>query len=136
MIDAFLNGHGALDFLLLFLAAIAMPVLSALTGRQLASEKGRKVPLIRRYWLTILRGWMIVALILFAWAWAKRPFAELGLDIPIGFWGRAGFGLVALAALFFFAQLARLPKIAGGNLDKWADRMEALRITPRTRSIT
>jgi membrane protease YdiL (CAAX protease family) len=132
MLDAFLAGHTALDFLLLLLAALVMPVLSALTGRQLAKKSG--VSLMRRYWLTILRGWMVVALVLFAWLWAGRPVATLGLDWPIGFWGRIGFAVVALVALFFIAQLARLPKLAGSNLDKWADRMEALKITPRTQN--
>jgi membrane protease YdiL (CAAX protease family) len=132
MLDAFLAGHTALDFLLLLLAALVMPVLSALTGRQLAKKSG--VSLMRRYWLTILRGWMVVALVLFAWLWAGRPVAALGLDWPIGFWGRIGFAVVALVALFFIAQLARLPKLAGSNLDKWADRMEALKITPRTQN--
>jgi CAAX protease family protein len=132
MLHAFLSGHTGFDFLLLFLAALAMPALSALTGRQLAAQSG--VPLIRRYWMTVLRGWLVVALILFAWAWAKRPFATLGLDWPIGFWGRVGFVAVAIVALVFFAQLARLPKLVGENLDRWAERMEALKITPRTRA--
>ena len=131
MLHGLLAGYTLFDYVLLALAALVMPLLSALTGRQLAKKPG--VPLIRRYWLTILRGWMVVALVVFAWIWAGRPVATLGLDWPIGFWGRIGFVAVALAALLFGAQLARLPGLASGNLDRWADRMEALRITPRTK---
>lgn len=131
MLDGFLASHTALDYLLLFLAAFVMPLLSAITGRQLQRRSG--VPLIRRYWLTIIRGWMVVALILFAWFWARRPLATLGLDWPIGFWGQIGFAAVALLALYFYVQLVRLPKLAGANLDKWADRMQTLKITPGTR---
>jgi len=130
MLHAFLAGHTALDFLLLFLAALVMPVLSAFTGRQLAKKSS--VPLIRRYWLTIVRGWMVVAVVLFAWVWAGRPLATLGLDWPIGLWGRVGFAAAMLMALVFCVQVVRLPKITGGNLDKWAERMETLKITPRT----
>ena len=131
MFDAFVNGHTGLDFLLLALAAIAMPLLSALTGRQLARAGGPS--LSRRYWMTITRGWLIVALILGAWLFAKRPLAELGLDWPIGFWGRAGFALVAIVSLVFVVQIARLPKLIGDDLEKWTERMNALKITPRTR---
>lgn len=131
MLDAFLARYTALDFLLLFLAALVMPVLSAITGRQLQRRSG--VPLIRRYWLTIIRGWMVVALILFAWFWARRPLSTLGLDWPVGFWGEIGFVPVALLALYFFVQILRLPKLAGANLDRWADRMQTLKITPSTR---
>jgi membrane protease YdiL (CAAX protease family) len=131
MFDAFLSSHTVLDFLLLFLAAIVMPVLSAITGRQLRRRSG--APLIRRYWLTIIRGWMVVAFILFAWFWARRPLATLGLDWPIGFWGKIGFLAAALMALYFFIQLMRVPKLANGNLDRWADRMQTLKITPGTR---
>jgi uncharacterized protein len=130
MLHAFVAGHTALDFLLLFLAAFVMPLLSAITGRQLQRRSG--VPLIRRYWLTIIRGWMVVALIVFAWFWARRPFATLGLDWPISFWGEIGFIATALMALYFFVQLVRVPKLAGANLDKWADRMQTLKITPGT----
>lgn len=133
MFAAFLKGHTELDYLLLVLAALAMPLLSAYTGRQLAKPEARKVPLVRRYWLTVMRGWLIVAIVIAAWLWAKRSFAELGLDDPIGFWGRAGFGLVLLLAIFFGVQIVRLPKLVGANLAKWAERMEGLRITPRTR---
>ncbi|HUJ02446.1 MAG TPA: type II CAAX endopeptidase family protein [Rhizomicrobium sp.] len=132
MLHAFLARHTVLDFVLLFLAAILMPVLSAVTGRQLALQSG--VPLMRRYWLTVFRGWLVVALVLFAWLWAKRPFDTLGLDWPIDFWGRVGFVAVTLVALVFCVQIARLPKIAGRNLDRWAQRMEELKITPRTRN--
>ena len=131
MLSAFLAGHTVLDYLLLFLAAIVMPLLSAITGRQLARKNG--VPLIRRYWLTILRGWMVVALILFAWFWARRPLSTLGLDWPVHLWGEIGFIPVVLLAVYFAMQLLRLPKLAGANLDKWADRMQTLKITPGTR---
>ncbi len=131
MFDAVLSGHTALDYVLLVLAAIVMPVLSAITGRQLQRRSG--VSLIRRYWLTILRGWMVVALIVFAWLWAGRAFATLGLDWPIGLRGGIGFAAAALMALYFAVQLVRIPKLAGANLDKWADRMQTLKITPGTR---
>jgi uncharacterized protein len=131
MFDAFVHGHNGLDFLLLILAALVMPVLSAITGRQLQRPGGPT--LLRRYWMTITRGWLVVMLIAGAWIFARRPFAELGLDWPIGFWGRAGFALVALVGLVFIVQIMRLPKLIGDNLARWTERMNALKITPRTR---
>jgi membrane protease YdiL (CAAX protease family) len=121
---------GTLDLLILALAILVMPAMSARAGINLS----RSIPqsLVPRYWSTILRGWMAAAALLFVWWVAHRPLSDLGLDIPIGERGRWAFLIDLLLIAFFVIQEMRLSDISGEELQTLAARVTALKVSPRT----
>lgn len=133
MIGHLLQGHSGLDFLLVLVAIVLMPLLSAFAGAQLAKQRVSARRLIPRYWQTIVRGWIIVALVAAVWHLQGRPFAELGLVSPLGLWDLGGFGAIFLAALFLFVQLFRLKSLTPERLERVMKTLEAMKVVPSTR---
>ncbi|HXC56924.1 MAG TPA: CPBP family intramembrane glutamic endopeptidase [Rhizomicrobium sp.] len=95
MNDLLRPGHSAFDLVLVVLALLVLPAISAVTGRRIA--KAPEGSLLPRYFQTMTRGWFVVALIAVDWWWSSRPAVWLGLDYPVGENGI--FGLVAAAAV-------------------------------------
>jgi membrane protease YdiL (CAAX protease family) len=119
-----------IDLLILFVAVLAMPAMSARAGIRLA--RAAPSSLVPRYWATILRGWAAAAALVGLWLWSARPLSALGLDYPIGMRGQLGFLVDALALAFFAAQQMRLPRLSQDDVDKLVERIGALKVTPRT----
>ena len=118
------------DLVLLFLAAVLMPAVSALAGVQLARRQAGS--LLPRYWQTIARGWLVALLVLLTWRWLGRPPAQLGLDVPVGFRGLMGFVAVAAAALVAAVQLLRLKSLMPEQMDRARKAIAGVKITPDT----
>ena len=124
--------HSDFDLVLLFLAAVLMPVVSALAGAQLAKRQSGS--LLPRYWQTIVRGWLVALLVLLAWRALGRPFAQLGLDVPVGFRGLMGFVAVVAATLAGAIQLFRLKSLTPEQMDRAKKAIAGVKITPTTRT--
>jgi uncharacterized protein len=117
------------DFLLLFIAAIAMPVASVVSGRSLDAARTRS--LVGRYWYIIARAVLVSALLLLGWHWLGRPYAALGLDVPVGIPGQIGFVIdVAILAYCVFALLIR--KLPTERIAPLRKRLDSNRIMPET----
>ena len=119
--------------LLLFVAVLVGVAYAPISGTRLARTPPNEVNLIRRYWQTIGRAVLVSLVILFDWHWASRPWAALGLDIPIGLWGRVGFGLDAVI-VFIYGYWLLLRKFTPERAESSRRLLESLRILPRTRS--
>ncbi len=127
--------YTAIDFLLLALAAIAMPVISILAGRTYARTPRSELNLIPRYWLIILRGVGVSLVILLAWHWTVRSYRTLGLDISVSRAGRVGFILdLALGLYYFYALLLR--RRSAEQLAAARSRLDSYRILPQSRKET
>jgi membrane protease YdiL (CAAX protease family) len=132
MLDRLLQSHSDFDLVLLFLAVVFMPAVSALAGAQLAKRKtGSLVP---RYWQTMVRGWLVALLVLLAWRWLGRPFAELGLDVPVGFRGQLGLVAVGAAVLVAAVQFVRLKALTPEQMARAAKAIARTKIGPGTRA--
>ena len=75
--NAILAGRTHLDLVLLIFAILVMPAFSAVSGARLARTPLEKRNLTGRYWQTIARGWIVAALVVAFWHFARRPFARL-----------------------------------------------------------
>jgi membrane protease YdiL (CAAX protease family) len=128
----FVDTQSWYDLVLFGFAAFVMPALSILAGRQLAREE--QSSLVPRYWVTIARGVLAAAAVLALWVWAGRPFARLGLDVPIGIRGQVGFLVVAIVAVAAGLQIARLKRLSPDKIDKAMVTLRRIKIVPRTRS--
>ncbi len=128
---AFFLAQSWYDLTLFAFAALVLPALSVVAGRQLArSEQGSLVP---RYWVTLARGVLAAVAVLAVWHFAGRPFATLGLDMPIGDRGEAGFLVVAIVAVAAWFQIARVKKLSGDKLERTLVTLKRIKIVPRTR---
>lgn len=134
MFDPVLLNYNAFDLLLLFVAVVLMPLLSALAGAQLAKGAPGERRLIARYWQTVARGWIVLALVAAVWHVLDRPFAELGVAPQLGTWDLAGTGGAALVALGLVVQLLRLKTLPSERLAKAMKRFDRIKVTPTTRS--
>jgi membrane protease YdiL (CAAX protease family) len=121
-----------LDLVIVAYALVAVPVLSMLTGRALNRERPGERRLLGRYWIIIARGIVVSLLILLDWHWTGRPWITLGLDVPVGFRGRAGFGLDALIIIGYASALL-LPKLSAERAAASQRRLDSLLIIPHTR---
>ncbi|HEY2070434.1 MAG TPA: type II CAAX endopeptidase family protein [Rhizomicrobium sp.] len=118
------------DLALLAFAALVMPAMSILAGRQLSrAEKGSLVP---RYIFTMARGLGAAAVLLIGWYWLKRPFAALGLDIPVGFRGQIGFAVDAVLVAVFAFNVSRVGRLSGEALQRTRRAVGQVKILPRT----
>lgn len=131
MFASLLQSHSDFDLVLLFLAAVFMPLVSALAGAQLA--KRNTASLLPRYWQTIARGWLVAILVLLTWRWLGRPFSQLGLDVPVGFRGLMGFVAVGAAALVAAVQFLRLKSLTPEQTERARKAIAGVKITPSTR---
>jgi membrane protease YdiL (CAAX protease family) len=118
-----------LDYILLVIVVAIIPLLSFRTGRAMA--RVRPTSLVPRYWSTIVKALFLAALVIAAWLWAGRPFAQLGFDWPIGFRGQLGFAYAAvIAAYYTYATLIR--RVPEERVELVRTRLEKLRIVPDT----
>jgi len=131
MIGHFLAAQQWYDLALFLFAAVLMPVLSVLAGKQL--EKG-VTSLVARYWVTIARGALAAVAVLAVWYWSGRNFASLGLDWPIGERGLFGFLVVAIVAVVGYLQIARVGRLPADKLGKAMQNVARIKILPRTRA--
>ena len=120
----------AAEILVLVLAFFVLPLVSALAGQRLA--RVTPISFLPRYFQAIARGGLFAAILLGFWLWARRPFSELGLDIPVGMLGRVGFVLDGLLLLFYIRTQARLRFLTEADFESLGTRIENLRIAPRT----
>jgi uncharacterized protein len=128
-----MTAYNPLDLVLVAIAVVAMPVHSVLSRRMFARTPRSAFNLVRRYWFIIARSVLVSILILFDWRWAGRSCTTLGLDLPIGFWGRFGFGFDAvLACCCTYGLLLR--KLSGERLVFARQRLNSYRIMPHTRA--
>jgi membrane protease YdiL (CAAX protease family) len=124
-------GQNWIDLVLFVYAAAAMPALSVYNGRKL--DRTPEVSLISRYRRTMLRGWASTAIVIVVWIAFRRDFAQLGLDMPVGFYGRIGLGVVAAGYLFNAFMLANLGRfISPKRYPQLTDQMRQMKILPRT----
>jgi len=133
MLGSILHEHSWLDLVLVFVAIVLMPLLSAFVGAQLAKQTAEERRLVPRYWQTIARGWIVIALVAAVWRVLGRPFSELGLASSLGAWDLAGFAAIAVAVLVLFVQLFRLKSLAPEGLERALKTLEAMKATPSTR---
>jgi CAAX protease family protein len=129
-LQTFLATQTWYDLALFVFAALFMPAMSFLAGRQL--EKEAEGSLVRRYWITIGRGCVGAGAVLGIWIWAGRPFAQLGLDWPIGMRGLAGFLAVALVIVAASLQLSSARTLTGEKLEKALVKVKRIKIMART----
>jgi membrane protease YdiL (CAAX protease family) len=123
-------GQNAFDVVLLVLTIAVLPAVSAFMGVRLARRPGS---LVSRYWQTMARGWLMVALLAIDWRWNGRAFAALGLDIPIGTYGLYGLIAIAAAALFLAVMLFNLKVfIKPARYPQLREQMREMKILPRT----
>lgn len=126
-------GQSPLDLIPLVLAIAVLPLFSAWNGRRIGRDPG--APLIPRYWETIARGGAMAALVFALWWHLDRPFAWLGLGLPVAgtnlylllLIGAAGFGL----ALIIRAQLATR-RLTPERAEQLRAQMREIKILPRT----
>ncbi|HXI87266.1 MAG TPA: CPBP family intramembrane glutamic endopeptidase [Parvularculaceae bacterium] len=127
-----MSAYSVLDFFLAAFAVFFVPVQAALAGRNYARTPRSELNLAGRYRFAILRNLALIILIVLDWHWTKRSLSALGLDIPIGFWGRAGFVFdVVLACYYVYGLLLR--KFTSERLAILRKRLEGYRILPQTR---
>ncbi|MDE3115049.1 MAG: CPBP family intramembrane metalloprotease [Pseudomonadota bacterium] len=127
-----MHSQSDFDLVLLFLAAVFMPAVSALAGAQLA--KRTTASLLPRYWQTMVRGWLVAVLVLLTWRWLGRPLAQLGLDVPVGVRGAMGLVAVGAAALVAAVQLLRLKSLTPEQMERAKKAIAGVKITPNTRA--
>lgn len=130
----FTHGHAPLDVALFAFLLLFMPAFAAWSGARL-----RRTPLdhtrrMRRYWQTVMRGWIVALALIAIWSVAKRPWVELGLDWPVGFWGLCGFGLGVLLSIVLAVEFMRIPKLVGTKLETLKARMRDVHILPHQKS--
>ncbi len=66
----FQPGLGAADWCLVLIAVVILPVFSVRAGARLS--KAPFGSLVRRYWMIVGRGWIMVALIVAVWTVYRR----------------------------------------------------------------
>jgi membrane protease YdiL (CAAX protease family) len=130
LIRHFLATNSWYDLALLGFAALVMPAMSLMAGRQLARDE--QASLLPRYGFTMARGWIAAGAVLLVWYGLRRPFAALGLDIPVSFRGQIGFACDAALAIFFVFQWTRLQGLSRDKLEKAQTTIKRLKIVPRT----
>jgi membrane protease YdiL (CAAX protease family) len=124
------SGQNAFDVVMLVLTVAVLPAVSAFMGARLAKHPGS---LVSRYWQTMARGWLMVALLIVDWRWSGRSLAALGLDIPIGAYGLYGLIAVAAATLFLAVMLLNLRAfIKPARYPKLREQMREMKILPGT----
>lgn len=125
------TGQTPIDLLLFAYAALFMPALSVWNGRKLAQDP--EGSLIARYLRTAARGWFTVAMVAAAWYFLRRDFAVLGLDVPVGLWGRIGLAIVAAGLIFNFIAVANIRRfISPARYPKLIEQMRRMKILPRS----
>ncbi len=123
-------GQNLFDVVLLVLTVAVLPAVSAVMGARLARHPGS---LVSRYWQTMARGWLMVALLAVDWRRSGRSFAALGLDVPVGAYGLYGLVAIAAAALFLAVMLLNLRVfIKPARYPKLREQMREMKILPRT----
>jgi membrane protease YdiL (CAAX protease family) len=127
----FIATHNWVDLALLAFTALVMPAMSLLAGRQLSRDE--QSSLIPRYWFTMARGLVAAGALLFAWHFLGRPFAALGLDVPVNPRGQIGFAFVAVAAALMGFNLWRIRKISDAALAKAMVSLQRIKIAPRSK---
>jgi uncharacterized protein len=116
----------SLDLTLFVIAGIGLPVWSMVAGRWYARSDQPETARLQRYWIVVIRGTILSALVLFAWARRGRSFAALGFDSPVGTAGRVGLVLdVVIVAYYLFAVWVR--KKSRQQLDATRARLRRLR---------
>ncbi|MGN6515726.1 MAG: CPBP family intramembrane glutamic endopeptidase [Rhizomicrobium sp.] len=126
------HGYTALDLVIVVLAVVVMPAMSALAGRKLAREAPDAGKLTPRYVRIILRGALFAVLVVAAWWTEKRPFAALGLAPHLSIWDYAGFGLAFLMGLVMLAQSATLASAPAEKVERAMKAVRSAKITPNT----
>lgn len=116
----------AFDFLLLAIALLVLPLLSATSMARASRNR------LARYRRIVIRNVILTLAILLAWYWEGRPWASLGLDIPISVWGWAGIGFAA-ALIGFYAIILR-SRITPGELESARREWTGHLVAPTNRS--
>jgi len=130
MILALVPGQNVFDVVLLVLTITILPAVSAFAGARFARHPGS---LVSRYWQTMARGWLMVALLAIDWRWSGRLISMLGLDIPVGTYGLYGLIAVTAATLFLAVMLLNLKVfIKPARYPKLREQMREMKILPRT----
>src|SRR5580704_2895861 len=87
---------------------VAMVVYGVVVGIRIARTPRSELDLVPRYRFTIARAIVMSLIILLDWYLAGRPWASLGLDIPIGLPGRVGLVIAAvIVGAYAYALLLR-----------------------------
>lgn len=120
-----------IDLGLVALATMVLPAYGLVSGRQLRLGARSQMKLVRRYWFTIGRGLLISALILVTWHWLGRPYAALGLALPVNVPGQIGFGIDALLGC---AMAYELWKLSPDKAATARARMNDIRMVPQSRA--
>jgi membrane protease YdiL (CAAX protease family) len=123
--------RGPFDYCLLALAIVVIPILSLLTGSQLARLKPGEDRLLRRYTFTLLRSSIIALLIIVGWSRTGRSFVSLGLG-PVTYRGWIGFVIDIVLLGFFARQHIQLRKSSVTRLQQMQKQLEGMKIAPQT----
>jgi uncharacterized protein len=128
--------HTPIDLTIAIIAVVIIPALSALTGKGLAQAAADNRRRITRYWRIVLRSAFVSLLVLGAWYRSGRPFSGLGLDVPVGRWGRVGFGIDVLIAAYYLYAIVLKQRSAKDlqMLRERLGRMNMDRMLPQTRN--
>lgn len=123
-----------IDVAIAVTAMVIVPGISAWSGVRLAATPPENHRLAPRYWWIIVRSVAIMVLVLQSWTRFGRPFAALGLDLPVNFWGRAGFGIDAgIVVYYWYAIVRRKRSVEEIQLTRERlRRMKSDRMLPRT----
>jgi membrane protease YdiL (CAAX protease family) len=127
---SFLHDHTFLDLALLIYLAIVLP------GLQLrASLRGRKPERtrLRRYAGNSLHIFVLLILLALDWWWTRRPWAGLGVGIPVGtrgVFGLAGDGLLVLGVAIYAWHMSRQDPV---KLAKQRADLQSTKLFPETR---
>ncbi len=125
------RGHNALELILAGIAIVAMPTIAARLRMRVLRGPLDQSELLRRYWITVVRGWLIAVAVLLVWLAAGRPFSELGLDWPPQGEAALAFAFTIIAVIVYGYRLAFRFRPTPAEVDKLAAQLEALRLAPR-----
>ena len=135
LLAVLLGGHELADLVLLALPVIAMPLLSLRLRGLFAGTDAANFPRRRIYARSILAQWLLVVCITVLWLTRDRPFAALGLDVPLTPAGKAGLVVAAAAAILLLAWLTRsLSNLDEEKRAKLLAKLDTAKIAPRSRS--
>jgi uncharacterized protein len=110
---------------------VAMVVYGVVVGIRIARTPRSELDLVPRYRFTIARAIVMSLIILLDWHLAGRPWASLGLDIPIGFPGRVGL-VIAAVIVGAYAYALLLRKISPQRVAALRGRLDSVKLVPQT----
>ncbi len=129
-------GMHAFDLLFLFLIIVVQPIYGAFSYRkfmqQVAAGNAPDRALIYRD--TAIAEWAALLVLVVAWYWLGRPFADLGFVLAGGPGFFAGVGLLAVACLYLYRMQRKLRSMTTEERQVQVEALgDLVHFLPRTR---